>query len=614
MKGYTGKILWVDLAQKKFREEKLDENIYRDFLGGYGIGAKILLDHQKAYVDPLSPCNILGFMTGLFTGTQALGGSRYVVVGKSPLTGTWGDANSGGEFGPNLKFSGFDGVFFTGISQKPVYLFINNGRYELKNAAHLWGKDTFETEDILKAQLGHETEIACIGPSGENLSLIAAVMNNKGRAAARSGLGAVMGSKRLKAVAVKGNINIPIYDNLKVTELRKKYIPQLGGPVKVFRDFGTPFMTEGANNSGDSPVKNWDGIGTIDFPGVEKIGGNAVIERQEKKYACWRCVIGCGGHMKEGNGEYKYAAGAHKPEYETLSMFGSNCLNNNLESIIKINDICNRNGLDTISAGATIAMAIDAYEHGIITKEDTDGVELTWGNHASMVTMVEKMAQREGFGAILADGTSMASARIGNGADKFAMHIGRQEFAAHDPKLNLSFATGYRMDATPGRHTQSGGLVPRGLPIPQHDPKQLSGRAEAFKIGYNFAHVISCQGACFFVGVTLPDASVIIEFTNALTGWDVTMEELLKTGERIANIRHAFNLREGINPLHLKNPDRIVGIPPNKVGPHAGITLDEETLDREFCIAMDWNVETAIPTKKKLVELGLNKVIEELGI
>lgn len=193
MKGYTGKILWVDLAQKKFREEKLDENIYRDFLGGYGIGAKILLDHQKTYVDPLSPCNILGFMTGLFTGTQALGGSRYVVVGKSPLTGTWGDANSGGEFGPNLKFSGFDGVFFTGISQKPVYLFINNGRYELKNAAHLWGKDTFETEDILKAQLGHETEIACIGPSGENLSLIAAVMNNKGRAAARSGLGAVMG-------------------------------------------------------------------------------------------------------------------------------------------------------------------------------------------------------------------------------------------------------------------------------------------------------------------------------------------------------------------------------------------------------------------------------------
>ncbi len=439
-------------------------------------------------------------------------------------------------------------------------------------------------------------------------------MNNKGRAAARSGLGAVMGSKRLKALAVKGAINIPIYDSLKVTELRKKYIPQLGGPIKLFRDFGTPFMTEGAIKSGDTPVKNFDGVSTIDFPNVDKLGGNAVIERQSKKYACWNCVVGCGGHMKEGNGEYKYAAGAHKPKYETIGMFGSNRLNDNLESIIKINDICNRYGLDTISTGATIAMSIDAYENGIITKKDTDGVELTWGNHASMVTMVEKMAKREGFGAILADGAYMASVRIGNGADKLAMHIDRQEFAAHDPKLNLDFATGYRMDATPGRHTQSGGLVPPGLPIPQHDPKSFSGRAEAFKMNYDFAYVISCLGVCFFVGIILPDASVITEFIKALTGRDVTIEELLKTGERIANIRHSFNLREGINPLNFKNPDRVKGIPPKEVGPHAGMTLDEETLDREFCIAMDWNIETTMPSRKKLLELGLANVVEELGI
>ncbi|GAI18394.1 unnamed protein product, partial [marine sediment metagenome] len=271
-------------------------------------------------------------------------------------------------------------VFFTGISAKPVYLFIKDGKAELRDATHLWGKDSFETEDIIRTELGKDVEVCCIGQSGENLSLISGVMNNKGRAAGRSGLGAVMGSKKLKAVAVKGNMKIPIADEKRAKQLRRKYLGELSQPIAgIFKNFGTPAFTAQMAHSGDSPVKNWGGVGVVDFPDVELIGLDPVMERQSKKFACYRCPFGCGGHMKAGT-EYEYEAGAHKPEYETLSMFGSNCLNNNIESIIKVADICNRYGLDTISAGATIAFAIECYENGIITKADTDGIEMTWGN------------------------------------------------------------------------------------------------------------------------------------------------------------------------------------------------------------------------------------------
>ena len=393
--GYMGKMLWVDLSQGKLQEEEIDEKLCRKFLGGYGLGARILFSRMKMGANPLGPDNILGIITGPLTGTPAIGGSRYTVVGKSPLTGGWGDANSGGFFGPKLKFAGYDAVFFIGISPKPVYLVIDNGKAHLKDADHLWGKDTYETEDLLKDELGKDVEALCIGPSGEKVSLIASVMNNKGRAAARSGLGAVMGSKKLKALAVKGNMKVPLADEQKIKELRKKHLGELSGHVTMLKQYGTPAIMVRLAKAGDSPIKNWAGVTAVDFPNVEAIGGDEVIKRQEKRYACYRCPIGCGGHMQEGTGEYKYEAGAHKPEYETLAMFGSNCLNDNLESIIKVNDICNRYGLDTISAGASIAMAIECYENGIITKEDTEGLELTWGNHRAIVEMTEKLARRK---------------------------------------------------------------------------------------------------------------------------------------------------------------------------------------------------------------------------
>ena len=365
-------------------------------------------------------------------------------------------------------------------------------------------------------------------------------------------------------------------------------------------------------HKGDSPVKNWGGVGVVDFPEVAPIGGDAVIERQAKKYACWRCPFGCGGHMKAGTGEYKYEAGAHKPEYETLATFGIMCLNNNLESIIKANDICNRYGLDTISAGCTIAFAIECYENGIITREDTEGIELKWGNHQAIIAMTEKLARREGFGAVLANGVKAAAEKIGKGAEQYAIHIQGQELPMHDPKLGFRFATTYRLDPTPGRHTQGGeGWNPPGL-LDDFDPKSFSGRGKAHKVGSDFGHVMNCAGMCLFMYMSLPTADVVTDFINAATGWDVTIDELLKTGERIANLRQAFNIREGLNPLQFKVPDRVLGRPAQKEGPLAGVTVDEDTLVKEYLAAMDWDLKTAKPSKKKLQELGLEDVAREL--
>ncbi len=611
-RGFMGKILWVNLSGKDLKDEALDEKLCRQYIGGYGLGARILFSRQKAGVDPLGPDNTLGFAAGMLTGTPSISSSRYMAVGKSPLTGTWGDANSGGSFGPHLKFSGYDSVFFTGISEKPVYLFINDGKAELRDASHLWGKDTFATEDILKSELGKDVEVACIGQAGEKMSLIASVMNNKGRAAGRSGLGAVMGSKKLKAVAVRGAMKIPLAREERARELRKTYIKQLTGPYELLNSVGTPNIVIPCAQFGETPTKNWAGAAVVDLPDYQLLGAGPVMESQTRKYGCYKCPIACGGHMKEGVGEYKYEAGTHKPEYETLGMFGVNCLNNNLESVIKINDICNRYGIDTISGGAAIAFAIECFEKGLIGKADTDGLEMTWGNHKSIVAMTEKLVKREGFGDLLADGVKSAAAKIAKGSDEYAMHIQGQEAAAHDPKFVYDFAVAYRMDATPGRHTQGPGMPPPGLPMPQFDPKSFRGRGEAYKVGSNFAHVVSSSGTCLFLYWCLPSVDVLVDFMRAVSGWDLTIGELLKAGERIANIRHAFNLREGINPLTFKVPGRITGNSPLKAGPLAGVALDEETMDKEYLAAMDWDLNTSKPSKRKLYELDLEDVAREI--
>lgn len=589
--GYIGKVLFVDLSTGKLKDEALGEKLCRDFIGGYGLGARIIYSHQKVGVAPLGPENILGFLTGPLTGTPTPTGTRYTVVAKSPLTGTWGDANSGGEFGPYLKFAGYDGVFFTGISDKPVYLFIDNGKAELRDASHLWGKDTHETEDMLEAEHGRDSRVSCIGQSGERLSLISCIITDKGCAAGRSGLGAVMGSKRLKAVVASGNQTVPVADNDTIDKLRREYLVTLRTDIETFHKYGTASHAALSAHSGDTPVKNWGGVGVIDFPDNSGIEADAVIANLNKHIGCWHCPVACEGSLNEGTGEYKYPTGSRRPEYETLASFGALVLNNNTESIAMANYICNRYGIDTISAGCTIAFAIECYENGLITREDTGGIELTWGNHRAIVAMTEKLAKREGFGDILADGVKVAAERIGKGAEEYAVHIGGQELGMHDPKLMppqvgdvASAAARYQMDATPGRHTQ--GFGPSSFP----------------------RHALSAAGLCFFGRVT----GYLTKFISAVTGWDYSEDELLKTGDRIATMRHVFNLREGINPLERQVHPRIIGKPSFESGPLADVTADIEAQVYWNLGALDWDRVTTKPSKKKLLELGLDDLVKDL--
>ena len=590
--GYMGKILFVDLSNGKLIEESPQEKFYRDFLGGYGLGARIIYSRQRGGANPLGSENNIGFVTGPLTGVRGLLGSRFTVVGKSPLTGGWGDANCGGYFGPYLKFSGYDAVFFNGISAMPVYLLIDDGRAELRDASHLWDKDSWETEEVLQRGLGKKVAVACIGPAGEKLSLISCVMHDKGTAAARSGLGAVMGSKKLKAVAVMGTKEVPVPDKDRVAQVYKEYLGLLSGDYyERFKKWGTCGDNANAAANGDSPVKNWSGVGSIDFPNAKAISDDTVIALQERKHACLWCPIACKGVMKAGK-TYQYEAGVHKPEYETSAAFGMMLLNDNLESIIKANDICDRYGLDTISAGATIAFAIECYENGIITKKDTGGIELSWGDHQAIVAMTEKLAKREGFGDVLADGVKRAAERIGKGADKYAIHAGGQEVAMHDPKFLPPMAAGYECDAAPGRHT--------------------SGAMDATYSG--IMRVMNASGMCLLQWISAPGVD-LAKFVSAATGWDFGMKEVFKTGERISNIRQAFNAREGIKPEDFKitgGRGRVLGDPPLKSGPTANVTVDAEDMRTAFFKAMDWDLKTGKPSLEKLKTLGLDDVAKDL--
>lgn len=593
--GYMGKLLFVDLSSGKITEELPDDSLYLNYIGGYGVGARLLYDRMKAGVDPLGPENIFALITGPLTGSPAIGGARYQAVAKSPLTGGWGDANSGGHFGPFLKFAGYDGVFFSGISEKPVYLFIDDGKAELKDASHLWGKDTYYTEDTLRGEHGGTSKVVCIGPAGEKLSLVASIITHKGDAAARGGMGTVMGAKRLKAVVVRGNMKVPIADMETANRLRKEHIEDLKEFMKRFHHYGTGSHADISAHSGDTPVNNWGGVGVNDVPDVSGLNKDKVIANLDKRIGCWRCPAACKGSLKAGTGEYKYPAGNHRLEYETLGAFGANCGNTNVESINMASHLCNAYGMDTISAGTIVAFAMECYENGIITKKDTDGIELNWGNHRALVAMVEKMVKREGLGDILADGVKVAAGKIGKGAEKFAVHIGGQEVGMHDPRIashqfaGMPSAAMYWMNSTPGRHTQAFG--PAGF----------------------ITHLNNAMGTCMII-FQWPSARgpYTQRMMAAVTGLNRSMEELLKCGERIGVMRHLFNLREGINPLKHYLHGRVIGRPPLTDGPLAGVTSDVEAEAWWHLGALDWDRITTVPSRNKLLELGLNAEAEEL--
>ncbi|NTW17340.1 MAG: aldehyde ferredoxin oxidoreductase, partial [Syntrophaceae bacterium] len=446
--GCMGKILWVDLATREIRDEIIPDDVYERYLSGMGLAAYILYNRIPAGADPLGPENILGFVSGLLAGTGSLFAGRWMVVGKSPLTGGWGEANCGGSFAPAIKRCGYDGIFVKGISESPVYLCVKNGSAELRDASHVWGRDAIESEEMLIAETGGKSQVAVIGPAGEKCSLISGVCNDRGRLAARSGLGAVMGAKKLKAVVLDGKRRIDVHNRAEIKRLSQmcnKWVqfqpPFLPGkmaayvgtlmrvlPVQMAMDgllyktllkkWGTGSMNQMSVEMGDSPIKNWKG--TNEDWGIARsrsVNPDAIRRHEKVKYHCYACPLGCGGicTMQGKYGE------THKPEYESVLSLGGLSMNADLESIFHLCDVLNRAGMDTISAGATVAFAIECYEAGILTKEDTDGLELTWGNSVAVVALIEKMVRREGIGDLLADGVKVAARKIGKNADEYAM-------------------------------------------------------------------------------------------------------------------------------------------------------------------------------------------------
>ncbi|MGQ9574155.1 MAG: aldehyde ferredoxin oxidoreductase family protein [Thermoguttaceae bacterium] len=614
--GTMGKVLLVDLKTQELSVETPRDEVYLDYLGGYGLGAYYLYRLQKPGVDPLGPDNHLGFFTGVLTGTPALSGNRYFVVGKSPKTGTWGDANSGGTFGPAMKRAGFDAVILRGISPKPVYLLLRDGKAELLPAEAWWGLDTNDLDDKVKEQFGPKAVAACIGPVGERMNLLAAVINDRGRAAGRSGLGAVMGSKRLKALVAVGDSEPSLADPdaLKAALDKYRQFMQDQGLYKVFSQYGTAGITAGAAASGDTPIKNWAGT-PEDFPTASKISDDEVIAIQRKKYACWRCPIGCGGETIVENGPY--ASHTHKPEYETLAAFGTLCLNDNLQSINLCNEICNRHGMDTISTGCTVAFAIECYERGIITDQDTGGIKLKWGNAEAIVQITRAIASGTGFGKVLADGARRAAERIGRGAEQYAIHIHGEEVPMHDPRLNPGLATSYKMDATPGRHTQMSAwtveaqFAPPGLYPEPIERYKYTGKGRAHRLLSDHHHAAASAGMCMFGWCCLPPES-LPDMLRCTTGHPCSVDEVERIGARIAALRIAFNLREGIRNIDIPLPGRIIGSPPLEAGPLKGVTVDVDTQVREYLEAMGWDPKTGIPTKETLLDLGLDFVAADL--
>jgi aldehyde:ferredoxin oxidoreductase len=617
--AWMGQILFVDLSTGRISEWSPGEETYRKYLGGYGLGAYILYTRQRAGVAPLGPESLLGFLTGPLTGTPAITGTRFCVVGKSPKTGGWGDANCGGRFGPILKQAGFDAVFFTGISPKPVYLFIDHGRAELMDASELWGRDTDNTEDRFEGRYGKGAAVACIGPAGERQSLISCVINDKGRAAGRSGLGALMGSKMLKAVVARGNQAIPLADEAAMKNLRSACIEEMkNNPLyQFYRTYGTSGALNAAVQMGDCPVKNWSGSAE-DFPYASKISDESVLAIEDRKYGCLRCPIACGGQVKVEGGPY--AMEGHKPEYETLAAFGPLTLVDNLAAICKCNDICNRAGLDSISTGCTIAFAMECYENGLITRQDTGGVDLSWGNHEAVVRMTELIAQGRGFGKILENGIRRAAEQIGKGADKYAVHIQAEEVPMHDPRFSPGLATIYKLDATPGRHTQGGAwsaemkFAPRALadrwaPWGPKMKYEYTGKAKCHRVLSAFGHAYNALGVCYFGALIVPPDS-LAQFLSHGTGRDFTIDDLLEIGDRIATLRIAFNLREGIRNAEFKIPGRVIGSPPLMAGSLKGITVDLAIQEKEYFEEMGWD-SRGVPLEETLRRLGLEYVVLE---
>jgi aldehyde:ferredoxin oxidoreductase len=660
--GTHGRVLIADLTTRTSRVEEVDESVYRQFLGGYGFGAYLMWKHYPAGVDALAPEACFAIVSGLLTGARTPFSGRIQIVAKSPLTGTWADSNSGGSVASQLRRAGYDALLVTGRASEPTVLVVRDGEVRFEPAGEFWGQEIPPVFDALRKRYGSQSEVgvSAIGPAGEQQSLIASVMNDRYHAFGRQGFGAVYGAKNLKAIVVHGSGEVPIADTARFRSIcqginqqyksdlswmtrflvwmtkpkpflgfiyraMKRWGLKVEAPQKAMRQLWADRGTTGAValsiENGDGPVKNWKGVGSRDFPLATKsikLDGDQVAKYITRKLSCGDCPSPCKGIVAVKS---RGLTDVRRPDYETIAGFGANLLNDDLEIVTACHDACNRYGIDAVSSSATIAWVCELVEEGILSPAELDGIDMRWGNGEGALALTVKMGSGEGCGAWLRHGSARAAQHVGRGSERLAVHVHGQEPAYHDPRFTSLMGVSYISDPTPGRHTTGTAswreTFNAAFPIPgavdeketeiTWNSTQGKGLAQAH---FSNAHqVMNGLGLCLFTNMTggLP----WLDLTNALTGWNLDAPELQRCGERIQNLRAAFNRREGIRPADFAPHPRMMGQGDGLLteGPLRGVTVPLEELRRDYYTAMHWNPETGHLDAQHARKLGIDGLL-----
>ena len=607
-------ILKIDLSTGKTEEYRIPEKWEKDFLGGASLAARILYSTLTKELDPLSPDAPLLFMMGPMTGTSGPTTGRFVICGKGPATGLWAESNIGGFWGPELRAAGYDGLWITGKASEPVYLWLNGSnsersrRVEVRSAAHLWGQNTYSTQDKVKAEVGEKSARVCvIGPAGEKQVLFASIMCDHGRMAGRTGMGAVMGSKNLKAIAVLGVNEIPVFDIAKYKALRSEANRKLrdDNEAKILREVGTGGAANYAEYLGAMPAKYYS---QGSFANIDQISGSQMTETiLVGRSACQGCVIACGRVVKLPKDTVKRKG----TEHETMVGFGANLLNDNLESIVDMGELCDRYGMDTISTSNTIGLAFRLYDQGVITTEDTGGIELKWGDVNAIEQLVRMIGTREGIGDLLAQGSRRFGAHFH--AEEEAVQVNGLEIAYHDPRGVSGMALSYATSPRGACHNQSDFFfVDWGHSQEKIGIEYMSPHAQAEKSANVAKHqdwrtMFNAIVMCIFANVE-PDEQV--KLINAACGLNWTLDELMKSGERAWNLKRVINIRMGLTAENDKLPKAL--LEPFLDGGSAGFVPDIKGMLVTYYEARGWDLATGKPSREKLFELGLGDVAVDL--
>lgn len=610
MDGYTGKVLVVDLSANEVHDEPLNEEYARQFIGGAGLACRYLYDLIDADTDPLGPENPLVLMTGFLAGTNAPSASRWVIAARSPLTGIYGEANCGAFFGAELRFAGYDGLILKGRSSSPVYLHVTDGRAEVRDAAHLWGQDTYSTIAALKDECADaRTRVICIGPAGEGLVPYAAILSEKGRAAGRTGLGAVMGSKNLKAIAVRGKGRWPMADRQRFQEIGRQSMKGLREAFvsQVFHDTGTAGWVDTGIAFGDMPNKYYtQGL----FPEATVISGVTMGETILTGVSgCYGCPIRCGRVVHVKDGPYALPEG-EGPEYETIAAWGSMLLIADLAAVNYLNHLCNAYGLDTISAGVSASFAFYLYDLGVITAQDTGGLELRWGDAEAAIALLHQMGRHEGFGAIVVEGVRRMGERYGRPDE--AAHVKGLEIPMHDPRAYAAMGLVYATSPRGACHNKSDAyLVEMGMGNPDlglvPGDRFADDKAAMVVTSQNWRAFTDSLGLCHFAVVPLQEIS---EMIRAAAGWDIGAEDMMRAGERIFQLQRALNCRLGVTARDDRLPDILMRPLPD--GGTEGHVPNMEKMLAEYYALRGWDPATGKPSNERLVSLDLEDVAEDL--